>query len=310
LPAGSPRLRDFVDVQLLITSQADADGTDLAYGATALDLAREGCFHLPEGVAAIPLALARAVRRLGSRIAYRSAVTRIELRRGAVCGVRLADGRLISTDRVVAAVPVQNLMALCPDLGAAFHKRVAALPQRWGAFMLYAGLPPGVVPDDLPLHHQTVADSGRPLGEGNSAFLSFSAPGETGRARNGGRAVTLSTHTEVARWERALRDGSEPGLRAQYRERLFAALERVVPGARARVDLAETATPATFARYTGRYRGLVGGLPESPALASLGAFSHRTPVGGLYLCGDTAFPGQSTVGATLSGNAAGRAAAW
>jgi C-3',4' desaturase CrtD len=308
LPPGSRALRDFVDLQLLITSQADADGTDLAYGATALDLAREGCFHLPEGVAAIPLALARAVRRLGSRIAYRAAVTRIEVRRGAVFGVRLADGREIRAERVIAALPVQNLTALCPEVGAAFRERVAALPQRWGAFMLYVGLPPGVVPDDL--HHQTVADSGRPLGEGNSAFLSFSAPGETARARNEGRAVTLSTHTEVARWERALRDGSEPRLRAGYRERLFAALERIVPGARSRAEVAETATPATFARYTGRFRGLVGGLPASPELASLGAFSHRTSVGGLYLCGDTAFPGQSTVGATLSGNAAGRAAAW
>jgi phytoene dehydrogenase-like protein len=66
------------------------------------------------------------------------------------------------------------------------------------------------------------------------------------------------------------------------------------------------ATPHTFARYTGRRRGLVGGLPQSPAIER--AFTQRTPIRGLYLCGDTTFPGQSTVGATLSGINAARSA--
>ncbi len=121
--------------------------------------------------------------------------------------------------------------------------------------------------------------------------------------------MTLSTHTDVALWERAEHDGDMERLRADYVSRLLRALERALPGSAERALLVESATPLTFARYTGRSRGLVGGLPQTPALATLGAFSHHTPVRGLFLCGDTTFPGQSTVGATLSGNAAGRAAA-
>ena len=311
LPHGaSPRLRAFVDAQLLITAQAGAERADLAYGSTALDIAREGTFHLADGISTIAVALARALRRAGSRITYNSSVTEIETARGRVTGVRLEDGSRIGCTRVVSAIPVQNAMALCAPLRRSLAPKVAALPQRWGAFVVYCGLPAGVVPDDLAAHHQAIATYGLPLGEGNTTFLSFSGPGEERRARAGGRAVTISTHTDVARWERAHRDGRTPELRAAYAQRLLAALERIVPGAVRRATLIEPADPHTFARYTGRLRGLVGGIPQTPRVATLGALSHHTTVRGLFLCGDTTFPGQSTVGATLSGYNAGRAAAF
>jgi C-3',4' desaturase CrtD len=303
------RLRTFVDAQLLITAQSDAQQTDLTYGATALDLAREGTYHLAGGVSTIAVGLARAIRKQGSEVRYGREVVALEAQRKRVRAVRLADGTRIVADRIVAALPAVNLARLCPELGEAYRARLAALPQRWGAFTLYCGLPAGVVSDDEPLHHQCIASYERPLGEGNSVFLSFSGPNEPHRARRGGRAVTLSTHTDVARWERAARDGTLPQLRADYVERLALALERVVPGARSKAEVFDAATPLTFARYTGRLRGLVGGMPQTTAWANLRALSHRTPVDGLFLCGDSAFPGQSTVGATLSGYNAARAAA-
>jgi C-3',4' desaturase CrtD len=313
LPAqAGGRLRTFVDAQLLITAQAAAASADLAYGATALDLAREGTFHLPGGTGAIATALARSVRRSGSAIAYGEAAAAIESERGRVTAVVTADGGRIRCEAVVGALPVQNVVALTPALhegtGAAerYRRKVAALPARWGAFMLYVGLPPGVVPDATPMHHQVVRSYGAALGEGNTAFLSFSAEGEFGRARGGGRAVTISTHSDSARWERAARAGTLAALERDYTARLLAALDTVLPGASGRAELVEAATPLTFLRYTGRFRGFVGGIPQTPATANLAALSQRTPLAGLLLCGDTAFPGQSTVGATLSGVAAAR----
>jgi C-3',4' desaturase CrtD len=307
-----PRLRAFVDAQLLITAQTDAAHADLTYGATALDLAREGTFHLEDGTAAISIELARSVRRSGGAIAYNSAAASIESKRGRVTAVVTVDGRRIPCAAAIGALPVQNLLALCPALrhgaGAAerYRRKIAALPQRWSAFMLYAGLPPGAVPEETALHHQVLRRYDAPLGEGNTAFLSLSAPGDVRRARGGGRAVTISTHSESARWERAAQAGTLPALEREYAERMLAALDTVVPGASRRATLVEAATPLTFARYTSRFRGFVGGVPQTPATSNLAALSHRTPLGGLLLCGDTAFPGQSTVGATLSGITAAR----
>jgi C-3',4' desaturase CrtD len=311
LPAAADaKLRVFVDAQLIITAQADAASTDLAYGATALDIAREGTFHLPAGVSSIAIALARAVRRGGGEIAYGTAADGLLVERGRVRGVRLADGTELRAPAVIAAIPLLNVLALLGSQAAALRARSAALPQRWGAFMAYAGLPAGVVPDACALHHQIVFDAGAPLGEGNSVFLSFSAPGESQRARRGGRAVTISTHTDVGGWERAYADGTYAQRKAAYGERLRAALERVVPGAWERADVLEFATPHTFAAYTARARGLVGGMPQTSANANLRALSHRSGIRGLWLCGDSVFPGQSTVGASLSGVAAATAARW
>jgi phytoene dehydrogenase-like protein len=119
--------------------------------------------------------------------------------------------------------------------------------------------------------------------------------------------VTLSTHTDVAGWERAFADGTYAQRKADYAGRLRAALETVVPGAWERADVIDCATPHTFAAYTGRERGLVGGFPQTPAHANLLAFSHCSGIAGLTLCGDSVFPGQSTVGASLSGAAAANA---
>jgi C-3',4' desaturase CrtD len=303
------RLRTFVDAQLIITAQAAAEDVDLAYGCTALDLAREGTFHVPGGVGAIATALARSTRRAGSDVFYAARAHRIDARDETVHAVELADGRTLRTACVISALPIFDTIDLCDALqGTRIARRAAAFPQRWGAFTVYCGVPAGAIPDALALHHQLVADDAIRLGETNSTFISLSAPAELGRAPAGGRAITISTHTDAALWERAVRDGSYASLRTEYERALLAALERVAPGAAQRADVIENATPLTFAHYTGRRRGLVGGLPQTPAFANLRALSHRTPVRGLFLCGDTTFPGQSSVGASLSGSAAARAA--
>jgi C-3',4' desaturase CrtD len=305
LPADAdPKLRAFVDAQLLITSQSDAASTDLAYGATALDIAREGTFHLPGGVSEIAIALARAVRRSGGEIAYGTPAQSFIIEAKRVCGVRLSSGEQVRAPHVIAALPILEVRRMLGAHAGPLDERTAALPQRWGAFVAYVGLPPGTVPADCALHHQLVFDEHAALGEGNSVFLSFSAAGETQRARAGGRAVTISTHTDVAGWERAFADGSYEARKRDYAARLRVALERVIPGAWERADVLDFATPHTFERFTGRARGLVGGLPQTSANANLRAVSHRSGIAGLTLCGDSVFPGQSTVGASLSGTAA------
>jgi phytoene dehydrogenase-like protein len=117
----------------------------------------------------------------------------------------------------------------------------------------------------------------------------------------------VSTHTDVPAWERAAARGADGARRRLLAGRLRSAVERALPGTWDRARFIELATPHTFERYTGRWRGLVGGVPQTPATAALGAFSHVSGTPGLVLAGDTVFPGQSTVGASLSGLAAARA---
>ncbi len=302
LPPNAPALlRRFVDLQLLITAQGLAGEVDLTYGSTALDIAREGVFHVHGGIGTIATTLARALRHAGGRIRYTTDVTRIVARRGRIEAIE-AGAERIASSAVVAAIPYENVARLLGLRPRAAQRRA----QQWSAVTAYAGVPPDVIANDVVSHHQVLLDATRPLGEGNSVFVSVSQAGDTSRARNGGRAITLSTHTDAAAWERAAADGTFAARKAAYAEKLLEAL-RVALGRDVTPAFLEVGVPATFERYTLRAHGLVGGVPQTPRNANLLARSHRSGVRGLVLCGDTVFPGQSTVGVTLSGINAARA---
>ena len=163
--------------------------------------------------------------------------------------------------------------------------------------MLYAGVDDSVF-DSRASHHQVVMDPQRKLGEGNSVFISASPADETGRAPRGQRAVTLSTHTQVAPWlslKRADREGYRER-KAIYAEKLLAAADRALPGFSEGVRFRLTATPASFERFTRRADGMVGGFAQTSLWSAMGP---RTPIRGLWMVGDSIFPGQSTAGVTI-----------
>jgi phytoene dehydrogenase-like protein len=62
----------------------------------------------------------------------------------------------------------------------------------------------------------------------------------------------------------------------------------------------EAATPRTFARYTARDQGAVGGIGQRvPTFGPFG-FANRTPIPGLWLVGDCTHPGEGTAGVSYS----------
>ena len=62
----------------------------------------------------------------------------------------------------------------------------------------------------------------------------------------------------------------------------------------------ELATPRGFAGWTGRPQGIVGGLGQHPNNFGPFGLAGRTPMDGLWLCGDSLHPGEGTAGVTLS----------
>ena len=62
----------------------------------------------------------------------------------------------------------------------------------------------------------------------------------------------------------------------------------------------ELATPRGFAGWTGRPFGFVGGLGQHPSRFGPFGLASRTPLPGLWLCGDAIYPGEGTAGVSLS----------
>jgi C-3',4' desaturase CrtD len=302
---GAPeRLRLFVDAQLLIAAQTTSPYANAFYGAAALDLPRRGVVHLEGGMGAIPQTLAHAVRQNGGQILYRQEASRIVLEKGRPVAVETKRGQSFPADIVVANLPPWNVARL---LGESAPPRLRNLPPRpkdgWGAFVVYVGLDGGALPADFSLHHQIVVRE--PLAEGNTVFLSLSPAWDQERGPAGQRALTLSTHTRLAPWwDLFERDrASYEARKAAYAKRVLAAAEIALPGLREAASLILPGTPLAFERFTRRAWGWVGGFPQTNLFRTWGP----RLVPGLWLVGDSIFPGQSTAAVGLGGLRVARA---
>jgi len=81
-------------------------------------------------------------------------------------------------------------------------------------------------------------------------------------------------------------------------------LDALFPGAAARIDLRETATPLTHSRFTGASDGTGYGLAATPEQFMNHRPGFRGPLPGLYLAGASTRSGHGVVGAMMSGRAA------
>jgi C-3',4' desaturase CrtD len=298
LRGASERLRLFVDAQLLIASQTTSSYTNALYGASALDLPRRGVAHAEGGMGAIAGALVDAVRRNGGHVHFRQEVTRIAMEHGRPVAVETNKGASFSADIVIANLTPWNLTRLS---GKHAPRKLRALPPKprdlWGAFMLYVGLDGAALPSGSPLHHQVIVRE--PMGNGNTIFLSLSPAWDEGRAPEGQRTLTLSTHTELDPWWdlfQADRQAYEARKQA-YTERVLATAETALPGLRDAARLILPGTPVTFQRFARRDWGWVGGFPQTSLTRAWGP--RLAP--GLWLVGDSIFPGQSVPAVALGG---------
>ena len=302
LPTDASRdLRVFLDAQLLISAQTVSTKASALYGSAALDLPRRGVNHVRTGIGALAQTLVNWIRQNGGTVQYRQTVERIIVRGGRAAGVVTNRGAELTCDFVVANLTPWGLEKL---LGAEAPRRltreITGRSNTWGAFILYLGLDASRLPQGTPDHHQVVVDPSKPLGEGNSVFISLSDPSDPTRAPEGMRAATLSTHTNVDQWWAVAKQ--DPSLYAarkeEYTQRVLQAAERAIPGIRGAVRLALPGTPLTFQFYTRRPLGMVGGFPQTSLLHARGPW---TGLPNVWLAGDSVFPGQSTAGTTLGG---------
>jgi len=297
-----PAFVRFVDAQLLIAAQTTSAGANAVYSATALDLARQGVYHVEGGIGGLAETLADAVAAYGGRVLHKRRAVEIVVEDGraaAVVAERRRQRETFPADVVIGNLTPWSLDAL---LGEASPRRlrreIAGRRHGWGAFVLHVGVRADRLPADLPDHHQVIESYDGALGEGRSVFVSLSPRWDASRAPSGQRAVTITTHTAVDPWWSALAQGEQAYAerKAAYTEHMLGLVERAIPGFRTSIALALPGTPVTYNFYTGRHLGMVGGFPQE---ALLRARSPRTGLVNVRLVGDSIFPGQSIAGVTL-----------
>lgn len=298
-PDDDPMFRSFLDGQLLISAQTTADKADALYGSAALDLPRRGVNHVQGGIGSLAKTLVDWIRANGGQVLYRHQVERIDVKNGRAVGARTKNGLRLEGDTILGNVTPWSLGDLLADaVPRKLRRELARRQATWGAFTLYLGLNTETLPKQVASHHQVIIDSNQPLGEGNSVFISLADAHDSGRAPEGRRPATLSTHVAIAPWWQLYQSDHQAYLRrrAEYTNRLLAAAEKAIPGIRGSIELCLPGTPVTFEFYTRRSSGMVGGFPQTSLISARGT---RTGIKNLWLVGDSIFPGQSTAGVTL-----------
>jgi C-3',4' desaturase CrtD len=324
------RLKTFLDLQLKLYSQVDADETALLYAATALGVSQEpqGLYHLQGSMQALSDRLVQSLERDGGRLLLRHTVQRIEVKGDRVCAVEIRNQKTgevwtESAEHVVANVTVQNLVQLLGDrVPQGYQRRVDKLPPASGAFVIYLGVKQAAIPADCPPHLQFLYDYEGPIAENNSLFVSVSHPGD-GRAPDGYATIIASSFTDPTIWWR--REKGEIGkrgrgpqsnplpitddpfpiadyqrLKQSYTKEAIERLSRYFNLTPETIVHVEAATPRTFARYTARDRGVVGGIGQRIVTFGPFGFANRTPIAHLWLVGDSTHPGEGTAGVSYS----------
>ena len=303
----SPRFRRFVDAQLQLSAQAPADSCAYLYGALALTEPLRGMHALGGGAGSLVAALVESIRACGGTVRTNAHALRLAFdARGRAAGVELLTGETVEATRaVVSNLTVWDTYGKLVGLGRTPADVRARLKvwRGWGAYQVFVGVEEEAA-RRLPAEQVlAVADAsdGEALDPERSLLMFSVAPAWDARAPAGQRAATLSTFTDAEQWFSFHEDESEHEEQDQsFLEERWARLHAALPELGAGCEVVESSTPRTVYERTRRRLGMVGGVGQT--LASFGAAgpTHRTTVPGLYLVGDTAFPGNGVAAVTHS----------
>lgn len=290
-------LRIVLDALCQITVQCGVDEAEAPFALSVMDYLQRGTGHVRGGIGVLATALTGAIERAGGEVRLACRVRGLR---------RDGDAWLVDTRRgpvraraVLANLLPQDLARLLGEEPRALRRPARRVEAGWGACMLYRVVRPPAAGDEHPHHLELVQDVDAPFVEGNHLFASISGAHDGDRAPAGLRTMTVSTHVPLA--ELAALSRPEQAARvAEIQARMRAGLARLAPEWET-VEHELTASPRTFQRFTGRHLGFVGGIPRRAGVAhylDLGPLRVRP---GLWLVGDTAFPGQSTLATATGG---------
>lgn len=309
---GLDRSEDFVrfcDEQLMITSQATSERVPFLYATPCLSYTNSSNYYSAGGIIKLSETILQRYKELGGEIFYRKPVTLIA-KTGNGFKVTTESGENFESRNLVSNATIWNMAEMTKGR---ISEHFRALSQKfsfgWGAFTMSVAVkdtPENGIDRSLTLHHQFVLDEKIPHCESDSFFVSLSMPDDRERQPDGYRLFSVSTHTPAEKWLEPNAKYDE--MKAEVEAVIFTHLEKNLAGfKRENIVFKTSSTPKSWQDWTFRKSGRVGGVPNTMEKTVLDLVAPVTAFKGLYLVGDTVYPGQGIAGVCLSGqNAAHR----
>ncbi|MCA0971130.1 NAD(P)/FAD-dependent oxidoreductase [Halobacillus litoralis] len=302
------RFQTFLNGELMDSVQTSVEYCPAFLGYAALQTFHKGAYAVHGGLATVAEQLAGYVEDKGNEVFMRYPIRRIE-KKGGHFILHSKRNSQFEAKQLILNHSVHNLAdTLTEDLMKQTTIKQEKEEQRetWGAFIIHAGVDASVFDGTDVLYHQFI-DPEHPndLHDGGQFLMSLSDAEDTQMAPEGKRSLTISTHTNLEQWWEAEDYETK---KQEMTDRLIATVDHYFPGFEAGLDLVLPGTPVTFQKWLRRSKGKVGGYAPTGRYSWLNSYSVRSGIPGVYLCGDTVFPGAGTLGVTLSGLTAAREA--
>lgn len=295
------RFVEFVDEQLLITAQNTHAQVNVLFGATALCYTNSANYYVHGGLIQLVKPLIAFIESKGGQVFLREGIHRVEQGQKGNYILHTSKQRAFSAEWLLSGLPLNNTLAMYPGCADRWFNKRALMEssQLNSAFQMGIGFGRAKpwqqeVEEGFCLHHQIHLPSPLPMVGSKSIFLSMSHPYDWFRAPLGQGVASISTHvpnplanmdfdkssTEQAIIQRLSETGLLPASQITY---------------------THGATPATWAQWTQREHGFVGGYPQYMSIKPWEMHDARLDGKRAFICGDSVYPGQGIPGVCLSG---------
>ena len=279
-----------------ITIQTDIYNAESPFALCTMDYLFRGTGHIQGGVGELAKAMVARIQQLGGTVIMPGRVKKIE---------QSPDGwnvtirkEVIHTKNIIANILPSGLNKIYTHSSLP-HKEQSmqnAVENGWSAVMLYLIIEDHPSLPRHPHHIQCIGDPNLPLEEGNHIFCSLGGAGENNDINK--RTATVSTHISL---EKYTHHPNTPALVEEIQNNMNMLLQAKLPELYPHITEIIPGSPRTFARFTSREQGCVGGIPRRIGWHNYKGLWPRQTYRNLWLVGDSVFPGQSTLSTAVGG---------
>ena len=257
------------------------------------------------------LELARAVERrylaLEGEINYKSRVAKILVENDQAVGVRLADGREFRSNIVISAADGHTTIYNMLD-GKYVNKKIQGYYDKLPLYapLIYIGLgvarsfeenPPTVTGIDYPLEEPIII-GGQERNRLNLQIYNF----DPTLAPAGKTFIRVWFASDYNYWNNLKEDSERyKAVKERIADQVVTSLDRRYPGLAAQVEMIDVATPFTFKRYTGNWRGSFQGWKESTKTLRMRMKKTLPKLKNFYMAGQWVEPEGSIPKSVMSG---------
>jgi phytoene dehydrogenase-like protein len=309
-------LQEFKDPQLrtFFYSLCPVGGASAMLLLTTIGWVKDRYLHYPVGGGqAIIDSLCQITETNGGQIRCGTSVEGILVENERAIGVVLADREEIRSDFVLAACDAMKLYSKLVPKGAVPEYVPEDLNhlEPWPSYFLISlGVDDGITDLASWHHHITYCPTLMDAMESEDPThwmldITDNSFADTLHAPNGYRSVALGAQVSFEyrqRWQTIgeMRGPEYTALKEEVAANLLTSAERLLPGLQARIRVADVATPITYRRYTGNWKGARRGW--LPTVETMGHIKReKTLLPGLLQCGHWQVHSGSISGAMQSG---------